>query len=575
MHDNTSHMLPNLHIPVLIVGAGPVGLSASLFLSRLGVRSLLLERRTSTSIHPRARGLNVRTMEIYRSFGLEQSIRSAGAELAKSRYMLFVETLAGKEIRRVPDDDLALIGESLAEISPCSWCQCAQDELEPLLLSAIEKTGTKLHPATGTLSSLDLTSGSDILFGTELLAFIQNEDGVSATIRERDTGYECTIRADYLLAADGANSLIRTQLQMPMQGQGTLEYFVNIYFRADLSDLVRDRWFGICFVENPSMEGIFLAVNNADRWLLNVPYSPEQGSADFTPERCIELVRQAVGVPELDVEVLSVLPWEATARVVDRMQAGRVFLAGDAAHLMPPAGGFGLNTGVQDVHNLAWKLAAVINGHADPSLLTTYDTERRPVAHIVVDQAVRELEAPTPDSLVGPGGPGGPGGPPSASGDDVLLDQLIPVLGYRYASEAIIASENEVPTASLDLTGRPGTRAPHVWLECQGQRISTLDLFGTHFVLLTGEAGSAWAAAAQEAVDQLRIPLTIYRIGPQSGLVDSSGLWSSAYGICNDGATLIRPDGFVAWRSTHFEAPATFQHVFQSLNLLHTEKANK
>ncbi|GAC1377173.1 MAG: FAD-dependent oxidoreductase [Ktedonobacteraceae bacterium] len=548
-----------LRVPVLIVGAGPVGLSAALFLAHSDVRFLLIERRASTSIHPRARGLNVRTMEIYRAFGLEQAVREAGAALARSRYMLFVETLAGKEIRRVPDDDLMLVGEQLAAFSPCSWCQCAQDELEPLLLSAIQQQGATVHTADEARASLD--AGSHVLFGTELLALTQDEDGVTVTVKERATGLQRVIQADYLLAADGANSLVRRSLDMPMHGLGTLEHFVNIYFRADLSDLVRERWFGICFVENPLMEGIFLAVNNADRWLLNVPYAPERGerAANFSPERCIELVRQAVGVADLDVEILSILPWEATARVVERMQNRHVFLAGDAAHLMPPAGGFGLNTGVQDAHNLAWKLALVAHGRADASLLATYDAERRPVAHIVVDQAVSELNAPTPDTP----GRQEQGGPPT-EGDASFLDQLVPVLGYRYASQAVIApdaaghdSATSDPTA-LDLTGRPGTRAPHVWFERDGERISTIDLCTTQFVLLVGEAGGAWARAAQEVAAQLKFPLVIYRVGPHSSQSDLRDLrdlsdpgqhWYAAYGIAVDGATLLRPDGFVAWRA--------------------------
>ncbi len=539
--------MPHHHIPVLIVGGGPVGLSASLFLSHLGVPSLLVERHSTTSIHPRARGLNVRTMEIYRELGLEGAIRGAGAALASSRYMLFVETLAGKEIRRVPDDELMPVGERLATITPCTWCQCAQDDLEPLLLNEAKKLG------------------ATIWFGSELVSFTQDDRGVTATVVERASGIEHSIQADYLIAADGASSPIRSMLEMPMGGLGTLEHFVNIYFRADLRDLVRDRWFGICFVENPDVQGLFLAVNNTDRWLFNVAYAPEEGktAADFTTERCIDLVRQAVGLPRLEVEVISVLPWEATARVVERMGVKRVFLAGDAAHLMPPAGGFGLNTGVQDVHNLAWKLAAVINGDADAALLETYTAERLPVALAVVEQAVRELNAPTPDTVEG----AEPGGPPRGDGEDELLAQLTAVLGYRYTSSAVADDKGSPQLEESTLAGRPGTRAAHIWLERQGERISTIDLFGTHFVLLAGEDGSVWATAAREVVSRLKLPLDIYRIGKQGDVVDLEQRWSSAYGVTSQGAVLVRPDGFVAWRAngSEEESERTLTHVLTLL----------
>jgi len=280
--------------------------------------------------------------------------------------------------------------------------------------------------------------------------------------------------------------------------------------------------------------------------LFNVPYSPEKGTtpADFTTERCIELIRKAVGLPQLDVEIISVLPWEAAARYADSIQSGRVFLIGDAAHVMPPAGGFGLNTGVQDAHNLAWKLALVINGVADAALLETYNAERLPVARLVVEQAVGELEAPTPDT---PGGrPAGDAAPNNE--DDVLMDQLKVILGYRYASQAVIVSDDDLPSSNgLDLTGRPGTRAPHIWLEHQGRRISTLDLFGSRFVLLAGAEGEIWCDTARTLAVRLGLDLATYRIG--GDLIDLDGHWSASYGVTPEGAVLVRPDGFVAWRT--------------------------
>ena len=508
-------------VEVLIVGGGSVGLATALFLGQQGVSSLLVERHTATSNHPKARGINYRSMELFRSVGLAEAIRQAGAALVGNRFMLVVDTLAGREFHR--SEGMGEIEARSAVLSPEAWCFCAQDELEPVLLGEIRR------------------QGSEVRFGTELVSFKQAANDVRAVIADRSTGQQTDIGAKYMIAADGAGSPIRQKLGIGMSGKGTLEYYVSIFFRADLTDLVRDRQFGMCFVQNQAARGALSSVNNADRWVFNLPYLPENGqqAADFTPERCRDLVRTAIGLPQLEVELISILPWEAAALVADHYGEGRVFLVGDAAHVMPPSGAFGLNTGLQDAHNLAWKLAAVLNEGANPTLLTTYETERRPVGQFTVEQAALRLDfrAKRPD-------PNQPA--------PVLADDLIVMLGYEYASPAIFAPAASIQAPApqeLELNGQPGSRAPHLWLERQGQTVSTLDLFGRAFVLLTGEAGTDWQAAASALSLKDHLKLETYRIGPTGDLQDPANQWPATYGVSLGGAVLVRPDGFVAWRS--------------------------
>jgi len=449
--------------------------------------------------------------------GLEASVRTAGAALAESHRFLVVETLVGAELRRISPGSSREHQARLKQLSPIDHCMCAQDELEPLLVTAAR------------------TLNCELRFGSELVAFEQNNDGVTARIRERATGEEYIANAHYLIAADGAGSPIRQMLKVSMRGRGTLAHNINIYFRADLSSLVQGRAFVLCLVRIPEAQGILLSVNNTDRWIFTVPYAPESQTPeeDFTPQRCIELVRKAIGLPHLALEIINILPWEAAVRVAESFQQGRVFLVGDAAHVMPPSGAFGMNTGIQDAHNLAWKLAAVLHGQAGPALLATYDGERRPVAQFTVEQAGFRS-----DNYA------------DYYSSDMIIDDLAVVLGYRYQSAAVISEQNETASNGVwDLSGQPGTRAPHTWVEHQGRRISTLDLFDTRFVLLAGTDGKAWCHAAREVATALGLPLDAYCVGATGDLIDLDGNWCTRHSVSSSGAVLIRPDGFVAWRT--------------------------
>jgi putative polyketide hydroxylase len=510
--------------PVLIVGGGLVGLSTSLFLTQQGISSLLVERHASTAIHPRARGINFRTMELFRELGLEEQLRAAGSELINNRGMLIVDTLAGTEFKRIAMVEPA--SAPLSEIGPTKWCMCAQDQSEPLLLATARQRG------------------GDLRFNTELVSFEQDDAGVTAVVADRADGTQRTIRANYLVAADGAASPIRNTLGITRGGRGTLGHSISIYFSADLGNLVQGREFVLCQVENPEVQGMFVAVNNTDLWLFSVTYAPERGEspADFPPERCIDLIRKAIGLPQIAIEIKSILAWEAAVRVADSFQQGRVFLAGDAAHQMPPTGAFGANTGIQDAHNLAWKLAAVLKGQAAPALLTTYDEERRPVARFTTEQAGLRTAVTAFEG--------------GASKDIKLADSLVIITGYQYSSQAVISEdEAPLPLDHLELDGHPGRRAPHLWFEQQGRRISTLDLFGSRFVLLAGEDGMGWRDAAQVIAVRGGIDLDAYCVGSTGDLIDLDGRWCRAYGVTSRGAVLVRPDGFVGWRADGSEEP--------------------
>ncbi|MFF1594129.1 FAD-dependent oxidoreductase [Streptomyces sp. NPDC058286] len=537
------------HVPVLIVGGSLVGLSTSLFLGRLGVPHMLVERHSGTSIHPRGRGNNVRTMELFRVAGIQQRIEDAASVLADNHGILQTPTLvgdAGEWLFKEIDP-----GGGLARFSPGGWCLCSQNDLEPVLLDSARELG------------------GDLRFHTELMSFEQDAQGVTAQLKSRDTGEHTTVRADYLVAADGPRSPIRERLAIGQSGPGDLFHNVSITFTSrGLADAVGDRRFIVCYLTNPEADGALLPVDNREHWVFHAPWHPENGETleEFTDERCTEHIRRATGVPDLDVQITGRAAWHAAERVAERYSDGRVFLAGDSAHEMSPTGAFGSNTGIQDAHNLAWKLAAVLGGWAGPGLLESYDLERRPVAEATSARAsTRSVEhshpgyTPNPEAG-GPGGPGagGPGGPggPGAGGPGGKKGGILNVaLGYRYPRGAVLGADPATPVVpeGMRLTGEPGSRAPHMWLNRAAARVSTLDLYERSLVLLSsGDGDGAWHDAATAVAQQMAVPLDSYRIGsgPDAELSPVGDVdWAETHGVAPGGAVLVRPDGFVAWRS--------------------------
>jgi putative polyketide hydroxylase len=514
-----------LDIPVLISGGGPVGLTASLLLSQHGVRSLLVERHPGTALTPKARGINARTMEVFRQCGIDTAVRDAGLAEGRLGLIVWTETLAGKEIeRRVPGRATA---KNMAA-TPVRNCLCAQDDLEPVIRRFAEQAG-----------------GPEALrFNTELMSFSQEPGAVTGTLADRTTGAEIPFKARHLIAAEGAQSRVRRALAVKMIGEENVYDSVNILFHADLTQWVEHRPAALYFVEQDELRATFLTINGRDRWgfLIHSPKKYGWQPQDFTPEFCAALIRKGVGVPDLAVAVLGVGPWEASAIVADRYRVGDVFLAGDAAHEMPPTGGFGLNTGVQDVHNLTWKIAAVVRGKADDRLLDSYHAERQPFGQIV-----------TQNSLANAMSMGR-----SARQSGVLprrefLNEQGLIFGACYESTAVVPDGTPRVVADDPVTeylpsARPGSRAPHVWLKRGNEQISTIDLFGPHFVLLAGSDGDAWRRAAQ-AIGPSWPPLRVFTVGKDADLGNPDGTWREAYGVDTDGAVLVRPDGHVAWRS--------------------------
>ncbi|MCS0605151.1 FAD-dependent monooxygenase [Streptomyces sp. LP11] len=519
-------------VPVLVVGGSLVGLSLSLFLGRLGVRHLLVERHSGTSIHPRGRGNNVRTMELFRTAGIEPDIKAAASLLADNHGILQAPTLvgdAGEWLFREIDP-----GGGLARFSPTKWCLCSQNDLEPVLVRG-----------AGAL-------GGDLRYFHELESFSQDPEGVTAYVRDRDSDRLYTVRADYLVACDGPRSPVRGRLGLGQSGPGELFANVSVTFRSKLlAEVVGDRRFICCYLTDPDGDGALLPVDNKENWVFHAPWHPELGETldEFTEERLQRHIRRAVGSPDLDVEITGKASWRAAERVAERYASGRVFLAGDSAHEMSPTGAFGSNTGIQDAHNLAWKLAAVLDGWAGPGLLETYDTERRPVAEATSARAsARSVEHSHPGFAPAPGiGAGRRGG---------ILNI---VLGYRYPEGAVLGADPDQPIVpeGMNLSGRPGSRAPHLWLRRSGERLSTLDLYERSMVLLSdaaAPAGSAWHTAARRIAEADGVRLDAYRIGtgPDADLTyDTEGTdWATEHGTNADGAVLVRPDGFVAWRAT-------------------------
>ena len=416
--------------PVLIAGGGLVGLCAAAFLAQRGIRSICLERLPASSPLPRAAFFHMRTMEMFRSLGIEDEVRErSSVDFVPEGAIVAMDTLSGRMLR----DIMPTLNQGVEALSPCRRLYLNQPSLEPILRARARE------------------AGATVLQGAQVTAVSQDADGVSVTIKNVDSGSVRVLRGKYLIAADGGHSKIRELLGIPYEGRGAFSNSLTIYFKGDLSPWLGGKAWSIVYVNNPTLGGFFRMNRAAQEGFLGVntvgdpaidPVAACNASADVSERRLIELVRAGVGVPDLAVTITGSTRWRATALVAQKFQDGRIFIAGDAAHLMPPNGGFGGNTGIHDAHNLAWKIEMVLKGHAAARLLESYGSERKPVARFTVEQAFARYVARTAPWLEAQH-------PPQPLVPDFDIE-----LGYLYGDDSRIHAD---PTQTR---GMPGSRAP-------------------------------------------------------------------------------------------------------------------
>lgn len=504
---------------VVIVGGGPVGLAMGLLLHRHQIDCVVVEQTSGTTDNPKSRGCWPRTMELFRQWGIEEKVRARGLP-DSSDVFVFVENMSGHEFGRTRP-------EPREDQTPAWKCLVAQDVVEEELLAALRGS-----PYT------------TVCYSTECVSVEQNADGVEAQVRA-EGGQVRTIRARYAIAADGAGSQTRRQAGIEMKGPATLSVMANDYWRADLSriPMTRDATGIRVFPKDTDVpSSTILNTNGRDRWLAVSQIGAQKDErSSWTDEDVVRTARIHTGIADLEVQIIHRSTWRVSRQVAENFRRGRIFLAGDAAHRFPPTGGFGLNSGVQDAHNLAWKLAFVLKGHASEKLLDSYDPERRPVAESNADFSMgnryrfEHTEAAC------------------RSGDedrirfwindmDNHLHSIGQSLGFSYASDAVLQDGTVLKALNSRYyvpSDRPGGRFPHAWLDSARKR-STLDWFDREFVVVTGPLGEPWQATARDVQSRLSVPLTSRTL---PAMPSEAGVQ-----IGLRGAVLVRPDGHVAWR---------------------------
>jgi putative polyketide hydroxylase len=499
-------------IPVIIIGAGPVGLSASIALSRQGIRNIVIEKHPGTSIHPKARGVNVRTMELCRLWGAEQQIRRSELPVTARRF-LWMNHVKG-EIQ----GDVSFVTEQ-EELSPTEPCLLSQDIFEQELLACLKTQ-----------------KNSQVHLDTRVINIEQDDQFVYCELENRIDQTLTKIQAQYLIAADGANSFVRKKLNINMDGIPLLGTHVSVYCETDLSPWLSDKPFAVmAFTDKEQMGRVMMAVDLKRRWI----FSKRVADANeiLTKEAGIQLVCATVDEPELAVNVINISKWEMAALNAQQYRHGRIFLCGDAAHRIPPTGGMGMNTGIGDAHNLAWKIAYVIQGYADQTLLDSYEQERKPLAQTTIDWSIinaNRLRAIFQSLIDGNNNAFYEG----LKEQGKHINHIGLDIGFIYAE-----SQGFDPNAYKS-KAIAGMRAPHCWLLYNNHTISTIDLFEKNYVLLAGE---------NCMVEKLKFPIpekypkTTLVIGKDVHILNQD--FYTCYQLTKEQAVLVRPDGHIAWIS--------------------------
>lgn len=535
-----------LETQILIVGAGPVGQMAALMLSKHGLSSLIVDRRFERMTAPKAHAVNSRTLEICESFGLPaQSIRETGADPREAGWVRFLSRLNGTEFGHLPYERQQ---DDVKKYTPYPLSNIAQPDFETLLAATLEQC-----PDVGLLRGCECTQVS------------QTDDGVVSDLTQRGSSTALQVKSQYVLAADGAGSRLRTALGIALEGPEDLQHHLMIHFEADLRSLTATRPGILHFLFDPENSGVLIAYDQGKTWVLMHVFDPTTTPAEsFDETTCIELVENAVGVALPDIKIRNVGPWSMCAQVAERYGDGRVFLVGDAAHRYPPTGGLGLNAGIGDVQNITWKIAAVENGWAGPALLDTYETERRPVAQINCQQSLENsgkifkllaaLYGPDPaktkdhfNAICAT-----PGAFPdlavAVEAQRPHFDSLNLQLGYRYSSSAVIDPPPLQDPSDVDISDYvpsydTGAPLPHRWVSHDGVTRSLLSHLPCNtYSLIAGPDANAWVRAA----NTLDVPIACFTEGRD--FADLAHEWTQLTGLPLDGALLVRPDAHIALR---------------------------
>ena len=562
---------------VLIIGTGPAGSATAALLSSYGIENMVVNRYRWLANTPRAHITNQRCMEVLRDLGREVEAEAYlhGTHQDLMGENIFCESLAGEEIGRMKSwgkHPLSRAEHQLA--SPSHMIDLPQTFMEPILFGTACRRGTQAR------------------MSTEYLSHEQDAEGVTTTLHDRLSGREYQVRSKYLVGADGGNSLVAEHCGLPFEGQMGVGGSMNILFKADLSKYVAHRPSVLYWVMQPGADvggigmGLVRMVRPWNEWLIVWGYDINEPEPEVDQEFATGVARQLVGDPELEIELLSANTWTVNNMYATHMQKDRVFIMGDAAHRHPPSNGLGSNTSIQDSYNLAWKLASVIKGQANATLLDSYSEERAPVAKQIVTRANQSIGefGPIFEALGMTGGTdiekikagmaARTDATPEAEKQRAAIRDAIAFKKYefdahgvemnqRYKSAAVVTDGQMEPAFELDAelhyqpTTWPGARLPHVWVfeNETGEQVSSLDLCGQGaFTVFTGIGGEAWVEAAETVGPEFGMEIRTHVIGPRRTYVDHVGDWARACEIADTGCLLVRPDQHVAWRAEEMMA---------------------